>query len=51
LGTCAVANASNQLAMGSASWPLSTTATAGAGAGWLVINLNGTLRKIQFSAV
>ena len=51
LGVSATATASNQLAMGSTNWPLSTTATAGSAAGFLVINLNGTLRKIQFSDV
>jgi hypothetical protein len=51
IGTCVVATASNQLAMGSTTWPLSTTSTAGAAEGFLVINLNGTLRKIQFNAV
>ena len=28
-----------------------TTATAGASAGWLVLNLNGTLRKVVFHSV
>jgi hypothetical protein len=51
IGSLATATASNQLAMGSTTWPLSTTSTAGAAAGFLVINLNGTLRKIQFNAV
>jgi hypothetical protein len=51
LGAGATATDQNQLAMGSSTFPLSTTGSAGTAAGFLVINLNGTLRKIPFNSI
>jgi len=59
LGTGAIASNSNQWAMGSSTWPLSTASFATNGlvssntmpttaAGFLVLNLNGTIRKLPF---
>lgn len=41
---------SNQLALGSSIFPLGTSTTAGASAGFLNVLLNGTVRKIMFFA-
>jgi hypothetical protein len=46
LGAGATATDQNQLAMGSSTFPLSTTSTAGAVQEFAVINWNGNLRKI-----
>jgi hypothetical protein len=46
LGAGATATNQNQLAMGSSTFPLSTTSTAGAVQEFAVINWNGNLRKI-----
>jgi hypothetical protein len=45
-GNFATVSASNQISIGSESFALSTTATAGAIAQYLVIGVNGSLRKI-----
>jgi len=48
IGTSAMPTSHNQFALGSASIPLSTTATAGASQNrFLVVNLNGQIGKIQ----
>jgi hypothetical protein len=49
IGFSAQPLASNTLVLGSAIAPLSTVATAGAAAGFLVVNINGTHRKIAFN--
>jgi hypothetical protein len=45
-GNFATASASNQIAIGSESFPLSTTTTAGSVSRYLVVALNGVLGKI-----
>ena len=50
LGNCAQPLANNTLVLGSATFPLSTVATAGAAAGFLIVNINGTHRKIAFNS-
>jgi hypothetical protein len=50
LGNCAQPLANNTLVLGSATFPLSTVSTAGAAAGFIVVNINGTHRKIPFNA-
>jgi len=50
LGTCAQPLASNTLVLGSETVPLSTVSTAGAAAGFIVVNINGTHRKIPFNS-
>jgi hypothetical protein len=49
LGNDAQPLANNTLVLGSATSPLSTVATAGAAAGFLIVNINGTHRKIAFN--
>jgi len=48
IGNCTRPNQSNQLAIGSEGFPLGTSTTAGASAGFLNVLLNGTERKIMF---
>ena len=50
IGFSAQPLANNTLVLGSAIAPLSTVATAGAAAGFLVVNINGTHRKIAFNS-
>lgn len=50
LGVSAQPLASNTLVLGSTFAPLSTVATAGAAAGFLIVNINGTHRKIAFNS-
>jgi len=50
IGSCTRPTKSNQLAMGSYTFPLGTSSTAGASAGFLNVLLNGTERKIMFFA-
>jgi hypothetical protein len=50
LGNCAQPLANNTLVLGSTTFPLSTVSTAGAAAGFLVVNINGTHRKIAFNS-
>jgi trimeric autotransporter adhesin len=50
IGSCTRPTKSNQLAMGSNVFPLGTSSTAGASAGFLNVLLNGTERKIMFFA-
>ena len=50
IGFSAQPLASNTLVLGSAIAPLSTVATAGAAAGFLIVNINGTHRKIAFNS-
>jgi hypothetical protein len=49
IGFSAQPLASNTLVLGSPVAPLSTVATAGAAAGFLIVNINGTHRKIAFN--
>lgn len=50
IGFSAQPLANNTLVLGSAIAPLSTVATAGAAAGFLIVNINGTHRKIAFNS-
>ena len=50
IGNLVRPNQSNQLAMGSSTFPLGTSTTAGASAGFLNVLLNGTVRKVMFFA-
>jgi len=50
IGSCVRPTLSNQLAMGSSEFPVGTSTTAGASAGFLNVLLNGTVRKVMFFA-
>jgi len=51
IGACARPTANGHLALGSTTYPLGTASTAGAIAGYICGNVNGTLVKFPYYTV